>query len=97
MLTNYSEFVPCKIPQWNYITPHQVEISKRTQYLKRYLSTDFVYVYVYSENRKICIKKYYIKNCEKTEDRFNIYEQAIDLVISDVLKYDPFKSTQLVS
>ena len=91
MLTDYSKFVPIKFHSWSYLTPQQMEINKKGQYLKRYLHTDFVYVYVYSENRKICIKKYYIKNCEKIEDRFNIYEQAIDLVISNVLKYDPFK------
>ena len=100
MEVQYSEFISKKAI--GDFTPHQYEINKRCQYLIKYISLcniTFKKFGVHKEPKQTLqlglgddsIKVFDLTNCNNKDERFEIYSQMIDYIVSEILLYNPFE------
>jgi hypothetical protein len=91
MEIEYKNFIP-DANEFKDLSSYQCEINKRGQYLKRYLRRTSTELTICDRNVKpLKIYKVYPMDKSKTiDDRFRLYKEAIDYIVSDIIKEKVF-------
>ncbi len=104
MEIEYKKFIP-RTNALRDLTPDQYEIAKRGQYLSRYFKVtsrqyhseiqewvpNLIQVYDKKNNPSNILKVISLNYCQTREDRFIVYKQLIDFIVSNILQEDVFQ------
>jgi hypothetical protein len=103
MEIEYKKFIPRTNTLKN-LTHDQYEIAKRGQYLSRYFKVtnttlypdgqewfpNIIQVYDSKNNPSNILKVFLLDDCQTRGDRFIVYKQLIDFIVSNFLQEDIF-------